>query len=369
MGLRLRGVLRIRLLKIVFIIMLSTMGMSEVEGARVQIAAPFGDQWLSYKTRFLAADGRVVDTGNKHISHTEGQATGMLFALNANDRASFARIWDWTNGHLKRPDGLFSWRWDPARTDNPISDRNNATDGDLMLAWALLLAGESWGVGSYTAAAEEIIRSIEEHLVEPFGDRLVLRPGRAGFEGPGSRILNLSYCVFPALQEIAAHMQSEIWVDVYQDCLYFAQNAGFGRLSLPLDWIALKMDGDLDPAPKRPKRFGYDAIRVPLYLVWAGHDSPRFIERYKSAWQRYSREDSPPSWIDPFTGDHATYRAAQGFLAVRRLVDYALYRHEGARHRAERTRLPAVAKDDDYYSASLVMFSTLAVQSFSKKNW
>ncbi|VFS87165.1 Endoglucanase precursor [Raoultella terrigena] len=29
--------------------------------------------WESYKSRFMMADGRIVDTGNGSVSHTEGQ--------------------------------------------------------------------------------------------------------------------------------------------------------------------------------------------------------------------------------------------------------------------------------------------------------
>lgn len=45
--------------------------------------------WQSYKARFVTAQGRVVDTGNGNISHSEGQGYGMLLAVAANDRETF----------------------------------------------------------------------------------------------------------------------------------------------------------------------------------------------------------------------------------------------------------------------------------------
>src|SRR5947209_1030171 len=73
-----------------------------------------GAQWATYRERFVTEDGRVLDTGNKAVSHTEGQGWAMLFAEAADDQASFEKIWDWTRGKLQRRDNaLFSWRWDP----------------------------------------------------------------------------------------------------------------------------------------------------------------------------------------------------------------------------------------------------------------
>jgi|GEM_PF-5729170 len=51
--------------------------------------AQAGTAWDTYKSRFLMPDGRIVDTGNKNVSHTEGQGFAMLMALANDDRASF----------------------------------------------------------------------------------------------------------------------------------------------------------------------------------------------------------------------------------------------------------------------------------------
>lgn len=64
--------------------------------------------WESYKARFLMPDGRIVDTGNANVSHTEGQGYAMLMAVANNDRPTFDKLWLWTNGHLKnKTTGLF----------------------------------------------------------------------------------------------------------------------------------------------------------------------------------------------------------------------------------------------------------------------
>src|SRR5271163_4464124 len=49
-------------------------------------------EWLKYRGRFVENDGRVRDTGNKDVSHTEGQGLAMLFAEACDDRAAFDRV-------------------------------------------------------------------------------------------------------------------------------------------------------------------------------------------------------------------------------------------------------------------------------------
>ncbi len=317
-------------------------------------------QWRKYKQRFLKPDGRVIDTGNSGITHSESQGTGMLFATFAHDRADFHRIWTWTRANLGRGDGLYAWKFDPNNRANPVPDRNNATDGDLMIAWALLRAAKLWAEPDYTRQAEMTIRALETKVVENFAGWHILRPGEHGFDGYKTRTLNLSYCVFPALQEIAAHTRSPVWTNIYRNCLIFVTQAGFGSMSLPLDWVDIDTQGRVSPAKSKPVRFGYEAIRVPLYLIWAGHADAEFIERYNKAWSDYPLNQSPPSWIDPFTGKTAGYRGAKGFLAVRQLVSRALGRNVRSSLRYAQAKMPALGDWDDYYSASLVLFANLA---------
>ena len=96
--------------------------------------------WESYKSRFMMPDGRIIDTGNGNVSHTEGQGFAMLLAVGNNDRPAFDKLWQWTDKTLRNKDnGLFYWRYNPV-APNPVADKNDATDGDTLIAWALLRA-------------------------------------------------------------------------------------------------------------------------------------------------------------------------------------------------------------------------------------
>jgi endoglucanase len=104
-----------------------------------------GGDWDTFKARFLDPSGRIVDPQNGGISHSEGQSYGLVLALEAEDRATFELIADWTNDNLLRSDvALHAWKYDPSSPDR-VPDRNNATDGDILIAWALERAGRQWG--------------------------------------------------------------------------------------------------------------------------------------------------------------------------------------------------------------------------------
>ena len=66
--------------------------------------------WDEWKAAYMQADGRVLDTSHKSISHSEGQGFAMVLATAANDRAAFDKLWTWTQNNLGSPrnDGLFA---------------------------------------------------------------------------------------------------------------------------------------------------------------------------------------------------------------------------------------------------------------------
>lgn len=79
-------------------------------------------EWLKYKIKFISNDGRVIDTGNGNVSHSEGQGWGMLFSVAFNDQETFDKLYNWTSRHLSRQhDALHAWRYLP-NTQQPVPD-------------------------------------------------------------------------------------------------------------------------------------------------------------------------------------------------------------------------------------------------------
>jgi endoglucanase len=307
-----------------------------------------GQAWEAYKARFLMTDGRIVDTGNKNVSHTEGQGFAMLMAVASDDKAAFDSMWGWTNKTLKnKTNGLFYWRYNPVEAD-PIADKNDATDGDVLIAWALLQAGERWNNAAYLAASDAITQAVLKHTVISFAGYRVMLPGANGFNLNTYVNLNPSYFIFPAWQAFAERSHQVVWRDLIKDGQTLLGNMTFGKARLPTDWVSLSADGKLNPAKEWPPRMSYDAIRIPLYVSWQDPHSA-LLTPWRNWWQGFGRSQTP-AWVDVATNDNAPYNMNDGLLAVRDLT------------LGVTPAQPQITAQDDYYSASLKMLVWLAQQ-------
>lgn len=315
----------------------------------------FSADWQAFRGRYLAPEGRVVDSGNKGISHSEGQGYGMLAAVRADDRASFDRMLAWTRRTLKRrADALSAWRYRPDAA-NPVTDQNNATDGDLLLAWALLEAGRRWGSNDHSAHGTAIARDVLKHLVRRAGGTTVLLPGARGFDRRDRVMLNPSYYVFPALRALAQAVPDPAWVRLAADGLGMLRGARFGRWRLPPDWVVLaKNDGALSLPDSVPPRFSYDAVRVPLYLAWARLVAEPGVVDAAAFWAD-PQHNYLPAWVDLTNNAIAPYAATAGITSVARLA--AACRSEPL---AGPRGLPGIGLAPDYYAAVLGMMVRLA---------
>jgi endoglucanase len=310
--------------------------------------------WEAFKHRFLADDGRVIDTGNARVSHSEGQGWGMLFAAHFDDPASFARMLGWTTQALRRPhDALHVWRYLPDAAEH-TPDPNNATDGDLYIAWALALAATQWRRAEYAEAAAAIARDVLARLTARAGDRLLLLPGITGFTTPEHVVVNPSYTVFAAFPPLARLCPSPLWATLRRDGRALLDTARFGNWHLPPDWLAVpRHGGALAPASAWPPRCSYDAMRVPLQLALAGIPDAPVLASFAALLRGHDGE--LPAWVDLRTGATAPYMASPGMAAA---VGAALVL---SGQLPGPLALPAIAQAPDYYSAALTLLARIAL--------
>lgn len=328
--------------------------------APVPFAGSLGDPaaWTAYKARFVTEQGRVVDTANGGISHSEGQGYGMLLALAADDRAAFERIWTWTRANLMvRDDQLIAWRWEPEKRP-AVADMNDASDGDLLVAWALAEASEAWHEPSHRVAGRRIAVELGRKLILPkVAHGPLMLPAVAGFsaeERPDGPVVNLSYWIFPAFDRVSLLAPEFDWTGLGRSGRRLIAAARFGAARLPVEWISLA-DGAPRPADGFPAQFGYNALRIPLYLAMAGVADPDLYAPFLALWQR---PESGLALIDTATGRVTARLSETGYAAIPALAACA----------GRGTPFPAAlirtrVESDNYYPATLHLLALAALRS------
>lgn len=313
--------------------------------------------WEQYKSAFIQRDGRVIDKRQAQISHSEGQGYGLLCSVLYDDRATFHRVWQWTKDNLQsRKDNLFVWAWGKRQDDLwGVIDYNNATDGDLLIAYALLKASAKWNETSYKAEGLKIVEGIRRHLSISWDNRTFLMPGYYGFNrGDGGVVLNPSYLIFAAYRSFAEIDEKSFWNKVYEDGLFLMERSRFGKFKLPPDWVIYNKTG-VAILEEKGALFGYESIRTILYLAWEQH--PRFPEGMKAILKLYEQLGYIPRYVDLVKDTISIEEAPAGFYAVyARAAEKS--GHEALGRQLFKEAFKKVAAErDDYYSMSLLLLA------------
>jgi endoglucanase len=272
-------------------------------GSAAGVVAPAASiapaEWAAYTRKFLEPSGRIVDVERNRISHSEGQGYGLILAVKAGDRAAFDRILAFTVAHMRRHDDpLVSWIYDPRRTPR-VADGNNATDGDILIAYALVLAAARWEEPRYLARAEPMIRAIGRSLLVRHDGFVVVRPALAGFdrsEQADGPVANLSYYVYGAFLVFETVDPRWPWREAWRSGLLLtnAVQTAAGRIAPVPDWVSLARERFLAPAEGFPKASGYEAVRIPLYMALGGRVPPDYFAAFDLAWS----DTGGPSAVD-----------------------------------------------------------------------
>jgi endo-1,4-beta-D-glucanase Y len=318
------------------------------------------ESWEAFKSRFLSPDGRVVDFYQGQISHSEGQGYGMLLAALFDDSAAFRKLRLWTRDNLqvRKSDALHAWKWGLRPNGQwAVIDLNNATDGDLLIAMALLEGAKKWKEESYRQEALAVIRAIREHLIIRRKETFLLLPGYYGFTRSMEEILNPSYWVFPAFRYFAAIEDSAFWLKIHADSLDLLRRANFGPLSLPPDWLRVN-DTGLFVHEAKSRYFGYEAVRILLYLSWDGNWDA--LPGARKLLDLARRVGYIPATIDLVDHSIALNEASGGIWRVYARLAKEMGEKGLEQQWAQMARKKLSVEKDDYYSHVLYLLSPKA---------
>ncbi|MCI0673532.1 MAG: glycosyl hydrolase family 8 [Myxococcaceae bacterium] len=218
--------------------------------------------WSFYKFTYIR-DGRVVSLDEGDITTSEGQSYAMLRAVWANDPWTFESVWRWTRHHLQvRGDKLFAWKW-----KDQVLDANSATDADVDVALALILASRRFSQPAYQEEALAVLDDIWKKDILHLGTRHFVS---AGNWAPGETYPTLHVAYFaPYAYEVfagvdARHPWQSLVTSSYDVLrwLYFDKGV---RLPPELVFVD-RRNGELLLAPPGGKESpsGYDSVP----LLW-----------------------------------------------------------------------------------------------------
>jgi endoglucanase len=316
------------------------------------IARPLWDAW---KSSFLTAEGRVVDTLQKNgASHTEGQGYGMYLATVFRDGPAFASMYQWTERHLAvRPDALLAWRWLPGEA-NPVPDRNNASDGDLFIAWALVRGASAFDNRGYLTRATEIAQDLATNCVVPMpgaSDKTVFLPASVGFSHATHITINPSYYMPLAMREVAAATGVSMLAVCAQHGEVLLQDLAADGL-VP-DWVDIA-DGRATASATMSPNTGYEALRVPLFLIWSRLPQHNAVRRMAAVYERTVQPGvGVPTVIEPISGVVLETSGDLGYQALAGLTLCSARNTIGA-------TIPPFSAAQPYYPATLQLFAMVA---------
>jgi endo-1,4-beta-D-glucanase Y len=220
-------------------------------------------------------DGYRVMCEGRNETRVEAIGFGTILAAYYGDREVF--------------DGLYRF-YESKRTENAnhmmawnvscdgINDPGSATDGDIDVAFALVVAYNQWG-GDYLARAREVIRVIKNSVVVTCDTLLALAPGysKESDMGPvwgGCDLTDIQYYT-PAFFRIFAQVSGDgDWHKLADDSYAILNAAAHPRTGLVPDWQSVS--GTPGGNSRRVDYFRYDACRVPwrmaLDYLWNGNE-------------------------------------------------------------------------------------------------
>jgi len=307
------------LLSILILGLVLSMNIATAETLSATLDQQLHQSWDYYKRVHMLRDELVWEG----MSNSESQSYAMLKAYFMNDRQTFARVWRWTKQNMKRDnDELFYWLYTP-NADGGFGkqDDYNAADGDQDIAYALLMAGESWGEREYLYEGARIAQDLWDKNVVRILNRYYLLPGDAPwFQNETAITVNPSYLAPYVYRKFAQYdlPHAKGWSQLARD-IYPTLEAcsNLSRMKLPVNFCDIsKKTGRAQFSAREPEyssQFSYDAFRVFWRMAMdKTPESRRYLQRHRALLTWFTRNGSIPEGFDQL-GKPAFDRAPSGY--------------------------------------------------------
>jgi endo-1,4-beta-D-glucanase Y len=202
------------------------------------------------------------------ITISEGMGYGMLLTAYFGEKEYFDGFLEfYKSKRTSQAYNFMGWRV----TCDDIIDQGSATDGDLDVAFALIVAHYQWGE-SYLDEAKNIIAILKEHYFVNCEGVYTMKPG--GHWG-GCDLTDISY-YSPAYFRLFAEVSADtFWNTMAEDAYTILENGANDTTGLVPDWQSCDGVPGGNPPSGRIDYYRYDACRTPwriaLDYLWNGN--------------------------------------------------------------------------------------------------
>jgi len=238
------------------------------------------DMYDKWKNKYLDVCGdmyRVSTEDGGSDTRSEGMGYGMILSAYFGEQGVFDSLFAFYKSK-RTSQALNLMAWDV--TCGGITDQGSATDGDIDVAYALIVAYVQWG-GDYLFEADSILTILQDHYFASCGSGIyTLHPGYSNFYWGGCDLTDISY-YSPGYFEVFAEATGyDFWYDVADDAYTILNNCADATTGLVRDWHS--WDGNA--ASGWDSTYSYDACRVPwrmaLDYIWNGNmDAQDFCDK------------------------------------------------------------------------------------------
>jgi hypothetical protein len=219
----------------------------------------------------------------------------LIAGYDPNARSQFDQLYQYVVSHPStRIKYLMAW----AQNKNFKNVGNDsAVDGDIDVAYALLLAYEQWGDSRYKAFADSTLTAINSQELDIVNLRLIRGNASVPSDGFGYHVIRMSDFMPAELRAFYNYSGQQFWLDLLNknyERYKIAQEAFSKKFGLFPDYIEVSADGTLSLIP----------IDIPMKVLKA--------EGINDGGDR--AKDNPRGRLDGFNSCRVPWRIATDYL-------------------------------------------------------
>jgi endo-1,4-beta-D-glucanase Y len=250
------------------------------------ISNDFVKNWYdNWKKKYLQRCNNSVRPGVDPLSKSlvEAQGFAMVAVAYMGDKALFDSLYTYYKSKQTNEGcGLMGWKVNGC--DNH-EDRGSATDGDIDVACALIVADWQWPNAGYRDKAKALITTLKRMIVT-CGDKLAVYPGCAGGRPwGGCDETDISYYTPAFFRYFAEVSGDKDWAKLADDTHLIRDAAANSSTGLVPDWQSV---GGRAGAGSRKGYFSFDAIRAPykqsMDFIWHGNEKAEAWAKKLTTW-------------------------------------------------------------------------------------